>query len=75
VMISGSAPTSGLKQNTAIMAEFVLPITLFAGILIIGALLGSIVYFATYFQNSHYDKSSSSSKMFDSMRWHLLIDR
>jgi hypothetical protein len=56
------------ESRDHIMAEFVLPITLFAGILIIGALLGSIVYFATYFQNSHYDKSSSSSKMFDSMR-------
>jgi hypothetical protein len=49
LMISGSATAANLKQNTAIMNEFVLPISAFAGILIIGAVVGTIAYFATYF--------------------------
>jgi hypothetical protein len=49
VIISGSS--TNLKENTAVMTEFIAPIAVFAVILITGALAGSIVYFATYFQN------------------------
>ena len=61
MMISG-ATTDNLKQNTAIMDEFVFPIAVFAGLLITGALVGTIVYFATYFENrSHLDMRSTSN--------------
>ncbi|MDQ3836861.1 MAG: hypothetical protein M3270_08010, partial [Thermoproteota archaeon] len=52
LMISGNANAANLKQNTAIMNEFVLPISAFAGLLIIGAAVGTIAYFATYFSRS-----------------------
>jgi energy-converting hydrogenase Eha subunit E len=61
MMTSGSTDTTNLKQNTAIMADFVLPIAAFSSLLITGALAGTIVYFATYSQNSlQFDKRSIS---------------
>jgi hypothetical protein len=50
MMLSGDT-TDNLKQNTAIMAEFVLPIAAFSGLLITGAVAGTIVYFASYLHN------------------------
>lgn len=63
LMISGGTNTPNLKQNTAIMAEFVLPIATFAGLLITGAAAGTIVYFAAYFQDSHLGKSSTENSI------------
>jgi hypothetical protein len=66
MMISGSTTsttTDNLKQNTAIMDEFVFPIAAFAGLLITVAVVGTMVYFATYFQNPpHLDKRSATDR-------------
>ncbi len=51
LIMAGAANVPNLKQNVAIMEEFVLPITVSAGLLIMGAVVGTIAYFATYFQN------------------------
>ncbi len=48
-----------LKENPAIMNEFVIPIVVSINILIVGVIVGSIVYFATYFQNMVYTKRKS----------------
>lgn len=48
-----------LKENPAIMNEFVIPIVISINILIVGVIVGSIVYFATYFQNMGYTKRKS----------------
>lgn len=42
------------------MSEFVFPIVVFADILITGAVVGSIMYFATYFQNPHHKRTKCS---------------
>jgi hypothetical protein len=55
VIIGGGSTTTNLQENTAVMTEFIFPIVVSADILIAGAIVGSIVYFATYFQNPHYD--------------------
>ncbi len=63
IMISGITDTTNLKQNTAIMADFVLPIAVSASLLITGAVVGTIAYFATYFQNPpHLDKRRSTDQ-------------
>jgi hypothetical protein len=54
VITNGSA--ANLKENPTVMEEFIAPIALFAIILIIGAVTGSLVYIATYFQNPRYDR-------------------
>jgi hypothetical protein len=65
MMISGGTSTTNIKENTAIMAEFVSPIAAFAGLLIIGAVVGAIVYFATYFQNTlHLSKRNTMNRSF-----------
>jgi hypothetical protein len=45
-----------LKENPAIMNEFVIPIVVSVNLLIVGVIVGSILYFATYFQNMRYTK-------------------
>ena len=45
-----------LKENPNIMNEFVIPIVVSVNILIVGVIVGSILYFATYFQNMRYTK-------------------
>jgi hypothetical protein len=61
MMISGDI-INNLKQNTAIMSEFVLPIAAFSGLLITGAVIGTIAYFASYFQNPlHLNKRNTTS--------------
>ncbi|MBD0361006.1 MAG: hypothetical protein ICV56_09895 [Nitrososphaeraceae archaeon] len=60
VIISGSAATTNLRENTAVMSEFVFPIVVFADILITGAVVDSIMYFATYFQNPHHKRTKCS---------------
>jgi hypothetical protein len=61
-MVISGGTTNNLKQNTAIMAEFVLPIAAFSGLLIAGAIVGTIVYFATYFQNPlHLNRSNTTN--------------
>jgi hypothetical protein len=63
MMLNGGTTTTNLKQNTAIMAEFVSPIAAFAGLLIIGAVVGAILYFATYFQNTlHLSKRNTTNR-------------
>ena len=59
MIISGSGSTN-LKENTAVMSEFIFPIVVFADILITGAVGGSIMYFATYFQNLHHKRTKCS---------------
>jgi hypothetical protein len=49
-----------LKENPAIMNEFVIPIVVSINILIVGVIVGCIVYFATYFQNMGYTKRKST---------------
>jgi hypothetical protein len=51
VVNASTGTTTDLRQNTAIMTEYILPIAVFAGLLIMGVVAGTIVYFATYFQN------------------------
>jgi hypothetical protein len=51
VVNASTGTTTDLRQNTAIMTESILPIAIFAGLLIMGVVAGTIVYFATYFQN------------------------
>jgi hypothetical protein len=63
IISGGTSTTDSLKQNTAIMAEFVLPIAAFSGLLITGAVVGTIMYFATYFQNPlHLNKRNTGSR-------------
>jgi hypothetical protein len=62
IISGGTSTTDSLIQNTAIMAEFVLPIAAFSGLSITGAVLGTIAYFATYFQNPlHLNKRNNGS--------------
>lgn len=53
LIITGN-DSATLKENPAIMNEFVIPIVVFVNLLIVGAIVGSILYFATYFQNMRY---------------------
>jgi hypothetical protein len=59
LMISESTSSNNLNPNTAIMAEFVIPIAVFSGLLIMAAVVGTIVYFATYLQNPYLDKRNT----------------
>ena len=59
LMISRSTSSNNLNTNTAIMAEFALPIAAFSGLLILAAVVGTIVYFATYLHNPYLDKRST----------------
>lgn len=45
-----------LKENPTIMNEFVIPIVVSVNILIVGVIVGSILYLASYFQNMRYTK-------------------
>jgi hypothetical protein len=45
-----------LKENPAIMNEFVIPIVVSVNLLIVGVIVGCILYFATYFQNMRHTK-------------------
>lgn len=45
-----------LKENPTIMNEFVIPIVVSVNILIVGVIVGSILYFVSYFQNMQYAK-------------------
>ena len=55
LIISGNDAAT-LKENPTIMNEFVIPIVVSVNILIVGVIVGSILYFATYFQNVRYTK-------------------
>ena len=48
VVTSGGVATQ-LKSNTEIMVQFILPISVFAAILIIGVVAGGIVFITNYF--------------------------
>ena len=62
MMVRGGT-TDNLIQNTAIMAEFVLPIAAFSALLITGAIVGTLVYLATYFQNPlHLNKRNTANR-------------
>jgi hypothetical protein len=43
--------TASLRENTTVMADFIVPIAVFAGVLIIGNISGTVLYFLTCFQN------------------------
>ena len=49
VIITGDA--NSLTENPSIMAEFIVPISLFAAFLIAGALVGSFVFLSIYFDS------------------------
>lgn len=55
-LISTGNDTATLKETPAIMNEFVIPIVVSVNILIVGVIVGSILYFATFFQNMRYTK-------------------
>jgi hypothetical protein len=55
LIITGNNATT-LKENPTIMNEFVIPIVVSVNILIVGVIVGSILYFATFFQNMQYSK-------------------
>ena len=61
LVISRSTSSNNLNTNTATMAEFVLPITAFSGLLIMTVVVGTIVYFATYLHNPYLDKRSTKN--------------
>jgi hypothetical protein len=69
IISGGTSTTDSLIQNTAIMTEFELPIAAFSGLLITGAVLGTIVYFATYFQNPlHLNERTQAADSFKDVR-------
>jgi hypothetical protein len=43
--------TASLRENTTVMAGFIVPIAVFAGVLITGTISGTVLYFLTYLQN------------------------
>jgi hypothetical protein len=45
-----------LKENPTVMNEFVIPIVVSVNILIVGVIVGSVLYFASYFQIMRYSK-------------------
>ena len=49
-VIAGGGGAAGLKENLAIMEQFITPIAAFAGLLIIGVVAGGLAYITTYFQ-------------------------
>jgi hypothetical protein len=50
--------TTSLRENITVMTDFIVPIAIFAGILIIGTISGTLLYFLTCFQNSKYKGGS-----------------
>ncbi len=62
LIITGN-DSATLRENPTIMNEFVIPIVVSINILIVGVLVGSILYFGTYFQNMRYTKSLRSGAM------------
>lgn len=49
VVASGSV-TNQLKPNTEVMAQFILPISVFAAVLVVGVIAGGIVFITNYFR-------------------------
>jgi hypothetical protein len=49
VVVSGSV-TNQLKPNTEVMAQFILPISVFAAVLVVGVIAGGIVFITNYFR-------------------------
>jgi hypothetical protein len=49
VVTSGGVATQ-LKPNTEVMAQFILPISVFAAVLVIGVIAGGIVFITNYFR-------------------------
>jgi hypothetical protein len=66
VIISGSAAAAAaaanIKENTAVMDDFIPTISVFAGILITGAVSGSVLYLATCFQNAQHHMGKCSNQ-------------
>jgi hypothetical protein len=50
--------TSNLRENTTVMADFIIPIAVFAGVLITGTISGTVLYFLTFLQNPRYNEGS-----------------
>jgi len=50
--------TSNLRENTTVMADFIIPIAVFAGVLITGTVSGTVLYFLTFLQNPRYNEGS-----------------
>jgi hypothetical protein len=63
VIASGGTTAAGLKENPAIMEQFITPIAAFAGLLIIGVVAGGLAYIATYFQKSSASYSNNNIDM------------
>ncbi len=55
LIVTGNDATT-LIENPTIMNEFVIPIVVSVNILIVGVIVGSILYFVTFFQNMQYNK-------------------
>jgi len=43
--------TANPRENATVMADFIVPIAVFAGVLITGSISGTLLYFLTCFQN------------------------
>lgn len=43
--------TASLRENITVMTGFIIPIAVFAGVLITGTISGTVLYFLTYLQN------------------------
>ena len=60
-VIAGGGGAAGLKENLAIMEQFITPIAAFAGLLIIGVVAGGLAYITTYFQKKPPASRDSNS--------------
>jgi hypothetical protein len=49
MVVSGSV-TNQLKPNTEVMAQFILPISVFVAVLVVGVIAGGIVFITNYFR-------------------------
>ena len=52
--------TANLRENTTVMVNFIVPIVVFAGVLITGTISGTLLYFLTYFQNPKHKGDSAN---------------
>jgi hypothetical protein len=49
-LVASGSVTNQLKPNTAVMAQFILPISVFAAVLVVGIIAGGIVFITNYFR-------------------------
>ncbi|MEO9364045.1 MAG: hypothetical protein ABI348_09110 [Nitrososphaera sp.] len=62
-VIASGGGTAGLRENPAIMEQFIAPIAAFAGLLMAGVVAGGLAYIATYFQKPSAPRNNNSIDM------------